>query len=197
MKVLFIILLLFTQTAYSKTRECNWEKKWEIVIPEKNINCKNVSTRTFLLYWSAEKAVMENCKITSGSWVCYYSGKVYNLKTAHEISKYLHIDHMLSWHEQVNRGVLNKKNVCEIYNDIENLVVSSAKENQEKSDYSTKPIFLRTNKPQHELHYYKNKNLSQEGFWHQKRKYLLKDLKIASCDICTKYQLLYCEDFCN
>ena len=197
MKYIALLLLLHSQMVFAKSRECTWQKKWEIILPEKNIFCKNVDTRTFLLYWGAEKATMKNCKVISGTWYCLYSKKFYHLKTEKEISKTLQIDHIMPWHELKNRGILNKKNACEAYNDIENLIVVSAKENRAKSDFTLKPMFLRTNDPKHSLHYYINNSADKQNAWHNQRKHILKDLQNASCEMCKKYKLNNCEDFCE
>jgi hypothetical protein len=192
MQKLIVLFLLFSTVANAKTRECKWEKKWDIVIPEKNINCKKVDTRTYLLYWSGSNVKMQNCKITSGTWSCYYSKKIYNLTSRKEISKLLQIDHILPWHELKNRGILNQNNPCIAYNDIDNLVIASSIENQAKSDFVTKPIYLKTKKEKHQLYY--NKNYLT---WHETKTHLFKDINIISCNICTKYQLMQCKDFCN
>jgi hypothetical protein len=131
----YILLLLLTTNAYANqhiANDCkrpNWGNNKEIENSRGEL-CET-NTRHHILYLEGTDVVVNNkCQVVAGKWKSFYSGVEIN------DPKNIQIDHVFPWAEMKKRGVckLNKYDIIDFYNDRNNLVIATIRENQQKSD---------------------------------------------------------------
>ena len=153
-KLIFLISLLISTSAFANCKRPYWDSCAKIV------NNKCISTNEYILYRDgADVKINNKNKVKSGIWTSYYTDKLL-LKRAD-----VNIDHVLPFKFMKDNGGCD--NIKEIYNDEENLVISSQKENRDKWHHLTVPF--ETNAP------YKKKQ----------------------CYICNKWKLNNCDLVCQ
>lgn len=126
-------MFLFNNNAFAKQFECKWTNHR---ITFNGRGCY-LNTRFIILHNKGKNVVVSNCKIVSGEWVSYITGKIIT------DPKEIQIDHILPDAELQARFIKTKHlrnvNYCkEIYNDFNNLNILSSKENNDKSDWVKK-----------------------------------------------------------
>lgn len=163
MKKLFLILFLSWSTicfASNNREHLNWI---EVYCDGKC--CYN--TRQYLLLTQGENLQKKGCKIIKGEWHSFY------LNTKHTEPAQVEIDHVLpwSWIYQHGANKLNLETQKEIYNDLENLVIASKKENRSKSSLLNLPFAVPEDKE--------------------------REYKEIQCKVCLRWDLEDCDEFCN
>lgn len=150
-KLTFLILLFISSNAFANCERPHWDTCYKI------INNKCINTRHYILYRDGGEVKLNNKNIVkSGIWASYYSVNLYTQPSE------LEIDHVLPFKFMKDNGGCD--NIKEIYNDEENLVIASKKENRAKSALLTVPF--KTNAP-----------------YKQKQCYICKKWKLNNCDL--------------
>ena len=152
-KLIFFFSLLISSNTFANCKRPNWAFCYKIV------NNKCINTRHYILYRDGINVKLNHKNIVkSGLWTSFYSN------TSLSSPRQIEIDHILPFKFMKDNGGCDR--IEEIYNDEENLVIASKKENRAKSSLLIVPFI--TKAPYRE----------------------------KQCKICNKYKLKNCNLVC-
>jgi hypothetical protein len=131
-KLFFIIFTTFSLYAYPRP---NWNQN------ACEIGKCQYNTRYCILIENGKNLKFDGCKLISGVWYSFYTNK--EIKSPSEID----IDHVFP-SSLMYQGGLRDDKFKKAFNDIENLVISSSRENRQKSDSIEIPFTISEEKKQ-------------------------------------------------
>lgn len=127
--LLTLLTFLFSLSNLNAYPRPNWKR-----VDYKIGKCQ-YNTRYHILIKEGTDLKFNGCKLISGNWNSFYTNKL--LKKPSETQ----IDHVFPSSLMYKCGLRDKK-LREAFNDKENLVISSAKENRDKSDKLIVPFAI-------------------------------------------------------